>query len=100
MLNMQLDKSVVIETATMEWEASPLPGVWRKPLAREAAEHGHTTSVVRYDPGSSFSAHSHPRGEEIFVLDGVFSDEHGDYPAGNYLMNPPGSSHSQRSEKG
>ncbi len=100
MLNMQFDKTVVVETATMEWEASPLPGVWRKPLAREAAEHGHTTSVVRYDPGSSFSAHAHPRGEEIFVLDGIFSDEHGDYPAGTYLRNPPGSSHSPRSEGG
>ena len=34
-------KPVIIETARMEWEASPMPGVWRKPLAREAAEHGH-----------------------------------------------------------
>ena len=100
MLNMQFDRTVVMETAGMEWEASPLPGVWRKPLAREAAEHGHTTSLVRYDPGSSFSAHEHPRGEEILVLDGAFSDEHGDYPAGTYLRNPPGSSHSPRSESG
>jgi len=48
MLNMSFDKPVVVHTAEMEWEASPTAGVWRKPLAREAAEHGHTTSVVRY----------------------------------------------------
>ncbi len=100
MLNMELDKAVVIDTNEMDWEASPSAGVWRKPLAREAAEHGHTTSVVRYDSGSAFSAHAHPLGEEIFVLDGVFSDEHGDYPAGTYLRNPPGSRHSPRSEAG
>lgn len=97
---MQLDKAVAIDTAAMEWEASPMAGVWRKPLAREAAEHGHTTSLVRYDAGSAFSQHLHPRGEEILVLDGLFSDEHGDYPAGTYLRNPPGSKHSPFSEKG
>lgn len=100
MLNMQLDEAVVINTSEQEWEASPMPGVWRKPLAREAAEHGHTTSIVRYDPDSSFSAHKHPQGEEILVLEGVFSDQHGNYPAGTYLRNPPGSSHAPFSEKG
>ena len=100
MLNMQFDKPVVVYTAEMEWEASPMAGVWRKPLAREAAEHGHTTSVVRYDANSRFSSHPHPRGEEIFVLDGVFSDEEGDYPAGTYIRNPPGSEHSPFSKPG
>ena len=100
MLNMQFDQPVVVNTGEMEWEASPMAGVWRKPLMREAAEHGMTTSVVRYDAGSRFSAHPHPKGEEILVLDGVFSDEHGDYPAGTYIRNPPASRHSPRSEAG
>jgi anti-sigma factor ChrR (cupin superfamily) len=100
MLNMNFDKSVVIQTAEMEWEASPMAGVWRKPLAREAAEHGHTTSVVRYDADSHFSAHPHPLGEEILVLEGVFSDEQGDYPAGSYIRNPPGSAHTPFSKQG
>jgi len=100
MLNMQFDQPVVVRTAEMEWQSSPSKGVWRKPLEREAAEHGHTTSLVRYDAGSKFSAHEHPRGEEIFVLDGVFSDETGDYPAGTYIRNPPGSSHSPFSNEG
>ncbi|MCP4877663.1 MAG: cupin [Gammaproteobacteria bacterium] len=100
MLNMQLDQSVAINTDEMEWEASPMAGVWRKPLAREAAEHGHTTSVVRFDAGSHFSPHDHPLGEEILVLQGVFSDEHGDYPVGTYLRNPPGSRHKPYSDPG
>jgi anti-sigma factor ChrR (cupin superfamily) len=55
---------------------------------------------VRYQPGVKFSSHSHEFGEEILVLDGVFSDEYGEYPAGTYVMNPPGSEHTPYSENG
>lgn len=100
MLNMEFDKTVVINTDVLEWQASPVPGVWRKPLEREAPEHGRTSSIVQFDPGSCFSAHHHPLGEEILVLEGVFSDEHGNYPAGTYLRSPPGSSHEPYSKEG
>jgi anti-sigma factor ChrR (cupin superfamily) len=100
MLNMDLNERVVIDTESMPWTPSPVPGVERKPLEREDAESGHATSIVRYAAGSKFSGHSHPGGEEIFVLDGVFSDEGGDYPAGSYIRNPPGSSHAPYSEAG
>ena len=58
------------------------------------------TSLVRYAPGGAFRPHAHPEGEEILVLDGVFADEHGDYPAGTYLLNPDGSHHAPRSDGG
>ncbi|MDN2480907.1 cupin domain-containing protein [Vibrio agarivorans] len=100
MLNMQFDKPVIINTSELDWLPSPKQGVWRKPLEREAAESGHVTSIVKYESGSSFSSHSHPLGEEIIVLDGVFSDEHGHYPAGSYLRNPPASAHTPFSQNG
>ncbi|MCF6452849.1 cupin domain-containing protein [Vibrio sp. MMG022] len=100
MLNMDFSQRLVINTAQQDWIASPALGVWRKPLEREAKESGHTTSVVRYEPNSQFSTHPHPYGEEILVLEGVFSDEHGDYPAGAYLRNPPGSQHAPFSKDG
>ncbi len=100
MLHMNFAERVVIETASQPWQPSPMPGVWRKPLARAQAEAGHATSIVRYEAGSRFSAHTHTRGEEILVLDGVFSDEGGDYPAGSYLRNPAGSQHSPFSVDG
>ena len=99
-LNMDRAQRAVVETAALEWEASPASGVWRKKLERESAESGQVTSVVRYAPGSRFSAHSHPMGEEIFVLSGVFADDAGEYPAGTYLRNPPGSRHAPFSEEG
>ena len=100
MLNMDFTERVVIDTNAMPWQPSPMPGVERKPLARENAESGHATSIVRYAAGSRFSSHSHPGGEEIYVLDGMFSDESGDYPAGSYIRNPAGSAHAPFSEPG
>lgn len=100
MLNMQFDQRVIIDTSDMDWQPSPSGGVFRKPLAREGAERGHATSIVKYAPKSSFSRHEHPLGEEILVLEGIFSDETGDYPAGSYIRNPPGSSHTPYSEVG
>jgi len=100
MLNMDFTQRLVVETANEPWIASPSSGVWRKALEKARAESGWTTSIVRYDAGSAFKTHQHPMGEEIFVLEGVFSDETGDYPAGSYLRNPPGSSHAPFSKEG
>ena len=100
MLHMDFSQRVVIDTHQSEWLASPMPGVWRKLLAREEAEGGHATSIVRYDPGSSFKRHEHPGGEEILVLKGTFSDNYGDFPAGTYFRNPPGTGHAPASEDG
>ena len=98
--NLDFAKVVVINTEEQTWLDSPAKGVQRKPLERENAESGHVSSIVRYAAGSAFSEHTHPFGEEIFVLEGVFSDEHGDYPAGTYIRNPPNSRHSPFSKEG
>jgi len=100
MLNMEFSQRVVINTQEMDWVSSPSPSVYRKPLAREDREAGHATSIVRYEKGASFASHVHGRGEEIFVLEGIFSDEHGDYGPGSYIRNPPGSTHSPFSKEG
>jgi len=100
MLNMDFTQRVVVETQDQDWQTSPMPGVSRKPLAREDAERGHATSIVRYEPGASFSEHGHPLGEEILVLEGTFSDQTGDYQAGTYFRNPEGFRHAPFSEAG
>jgi quercetin dioxygenase-like cupin family protein len=100
MINMDFTQRVIVDTASREWVASPKAGVWRKPLAREDAERGHATSVVRYEPGASFHSHNHPGGEEILVLEGTFSDETGDFGVGTYFRNPPGFVHAPFSREG
>ena len=99
-LNADFSERVVLDTEGMQWTASPQPGVQRKMLDRIGEEVARATSIVRYEPGSTFSSHEHGGGEEILVLDGVFSDESGDYPAGSYLRHPPGSRHQPSSVPG
>jgi len=97
---MDFTTKVVIRSKDIDWTPSPASGVLRKPLAREEAERGHATSIVRYEPGARFTRHEHPLGEEIVVLEGVFSDESGHYGPGSYLRSPPGSGHAPFSEEG
>ena len=77
-----------------------MPGVTRMMLDRDGGEVAVATSIVRYAPKSRFEPHQHELGEEFLVLDGVFSDEHGDYPAGTYIRNPPGTAQQPHSEQG
>lgn len=100
MLNMNFNQKVVIETLQQPWTSSPHADVWRKPLAREEAERGHATSLVKFEPGASFHEHDHPLGEEILVLSGTFSDQSGDYHAGTYFRNPEGFKHAPFSKEG
>lgn len=100
-LNGDLTKRVIVHTNEMPWAPSPSPGVDRKRLHLVGtAEAGQVTSVVRYAAGSRFPAHDHPEGEEILVLEGTFSDEHGDWHAGTYLLNPEGFRHAPFSAAG
>lgn len=91
---------VSVQADSLDWTPSPLAGVERRFLEREGAEVARATSIVRYAPGSRFSEHTHDLGEEYLVLDGVFSDQRGDFPAGSYVRNPPGSRHAPFTAKG
>jgi len=99
-INADFSKPAVIIPRDDDWVRSPESGVDRLMLDRVGDEVARATSIVRYAPGSSFPRHVHPKGEEFLVLDGVFSDENGDYPTGTYVRNPPGSSHAPCSEIG
>jgi anti-sigma factor ChrR (cupin superfamily) len=99
-INADFSRRVAVHADESDWVASPMPGVSRKMLDRVGEEVARATSIVRYDPKSHFSRHVHGGGEEFLVLEGVFQDEHGDYPAGAYLRNPPQSSHTPGAEAG
>ncbi len=99
-LHADLSQRAVLDTEALTWQPSPSAGVERRLLDRCGAEVARATSIVRYAPGSRFARHHHGGGEEILVLEGTFSDEHGDYPFGTYLRNPVGSSHAPFSDEG
>lgn len=99
-VNADFSLPVIVEPGQYQWVASPQMGVERMMLDRIGAEKARATSIVRYAPDSHFPPHAHPGGEEILVLSGTFSDETGDFPAGWYLRNPPGTSHQPSSAEG
>ena len=99
-VNADFTQRVSVHAARLDWAPSPIPGVERRVLDRIGTEVARATSIVRYAPQSRFSPHIHGGGEEILVLEGVFQDEHGDFPAGSYLRNPPTSRHTPGSAPG
>lgn len=100
-LELNADLSQPAFVRDKNWVPSPAKGVQRILLERQGGEQTtRATSLVAYQANSQFTAHTHPLGEEFIVLSGVFSDEHGDYPAGTYVRNPPGSSHSPFTKEG
>lgn len=100
LINADRGAVAVVHARNQPWLASPQPEVQRRLLERIGGEVALATSIVRYAAGSRFTAHRHELGEEFFVLQGTFSDEHGDYPAGTYVRNPPGSRHEPFSNGG
>ena len=92
-INADFSERVVVRPEDYDWVNSPAAGVDRMMLDRIGEEVARATTIVRFAPNSQFDAHSHGGGEEFLVLEGVFSDEHADYPAGSYVRNPIGTSH-------
>ena len=99
-LNANFSERCFVHTANTPWIPSPMPGVDRRMLDRIGDEIARATTIVRYAPNSLFSPHVHTGGEEFYVLDGVFQDEHGDFPTGSYIRNPPESKHTPGSRPG
>lgn len=99
-LNADFSERAVVHAAALPWQPSPTAGVDRRMLDRIGGEVARATTIVRYAPNSRFPAHTHGGGEEFLVLDGVFQDEHGDFPVGCYIRNPPQSRHTPGSASG
>jgi len=99
-VNADFLQRVVIHPERVDWEPSPMKGVERRRLDRVAEPNDRVTTIVRYAPESRFSSHVHTGGEEFIVLEGIFEDDYGEWPAGSYIRNPPQSSHTPGSTQG
>lgn len=99
-INADFSQRVAVHFDDIPWVQSPAAGVERKMLDRIGEEVARATTIVRFAPGSSFSAHTHDGGEEYLVLDGVFQDQTGDFPVGSYVRNPPTSRHAPAAADG
>eukprot|EP00002_Diphylleia_rotans_P037159 TRINITY_DN8276_c0_g8_i2.p2 TRINITY_DN8276_c0_g8~~TRINITY_DN8276_c0_g8_i2.p2 ORF type:complete len:123 (-),score=25.84 TRINITY_DN8276_c0_g8_i2:655-1023(-) len=99
-LRADLSQEASVNSHEIEWVASPTPGVCRRMLERDGEEVARATTIVRFAAGMKFPPHTHHMGEEFLVIEGVFSDENGDYPVGSYLRHTWGSKHAPFSMDG
>ena len=88
---------VVIHTHQSSWLRGMVEGLTVMPLTEFGSGH---TAMVRWAPGTYFNPHRHFGGEEIYVVEGVFSDEHGRYTQGNWIRSPHLSQHQPFSVEG
>lgn len=88
---------VVIDSTAEEFRPGMVPGLSVLPLHTAASEN---VALVRWAPGTKFNPHRHWGGEEIFVIEGTFQDEHGDYPSGSWIRSPHQSVHAPWSDEG
>ena len=95
-LNADFSERVVVRPDDYQWVDAPSAGVERMMLDRVGDEVARATSLVRFAANATFPEHTHGAGEEFLVLEGAFGDEHEIYPAGTYVRNPAGTSHSPR----
>lgn len=88
---------VTIDTHRADWAPGLVNGLKVLPLHTYGAEN---VALVKWAPGTHFQTHRHWGGEEIFVLEGTFADDHGVYPKGTWLRSPHGSIHTPYSAEG
>jgi len=74
----------------LDWRQGMVPGLKVTSLHQGLTKH---TALVRWAPETRFNPHTHVGGEEILVLEGIFRDEHGSYPAGTWIRSPHMSNH-------
>jgi len=99
-INANFDARVMVHSDELDWISSPTAGVDRRMLDRIGDEVARATTIVRYAKNSKFPRHTHTGGEEFIVIEGVFQDDHGDFPVGSYVRNPPTTSHAPGSDDG
>ena len=88
---------VVVHTHQSPWFQGMVDGLRVMPLSEFGTSH---TALVRWAPKTYFNPHRHYGGEEIYVVEGVFSDEHGSYPQGSWIRSPHLSQHQPFSVEG
>ncbi len=93
-------QTITVDSAAMKWSPHPrFAGVEIKSLY-DSPEHGEAVRLVRLGAGVKLPPVEMPGGEEIFVLEGAFTDEHGAYRPGSWIRLPPGSRHAPQSAGG
>ena len=90
-----------MDTNGMQWEPAGQPGAWKKVLERVVdAKKGRETALVRLDAGVRLPDELLSERVETFVIEGDYSDGHGEYGAHTFIRNPEGTSQAPSTRNG
>jgi anti-sigma factor ChrR (cupin superfamily) len=95
-----MDKPLVMNDFIDTWHGLPFSPFRDGIEIHHIRQGAPAVAILRYAPGAKVPLHLHTGLETILVLEGVQSDERGDYPKGTVILNPEGTSHSVWSEIG
>ena len=84
-MNDNYDKRALILTNELMWEKTPINGILKKLLSKKENEE---TSLIKIDKNSKLSDESKTNSIEIFVLEGTYINEFGEFNSGTYLRLP------------
>ncbi len=100
-INADCTNLVIVRPDEMVWENTGAEGVSKVVLERlNHTEFGRETVLLRLAPGTHLSPEVLKERIEIFVVEGTFSDGHGEYGPQTFVMNPPGTNYRAASASG
>ncbi|NWG29015.1 MAG: cupin domain-containing protein [Ignavibacteriaceae bacterium] len=95
----------IVRSTELDWK--PLiesgvktDGIFVKILRYDEQTKRSPTIMLRFEPGATYPAHNHPKGEEVFVLEGEVKFGNSNLAAGDYLYTPPDGKHAVWSKTG
>lgn len=84
-MNDNYETRVLINTNDLEWENTQNKGIYKKLLSKKEDEE---TSILKIEENSKLNNDSKINSVEIFVLEGIYKNEFGEFKSGTYLNLP------------
>lgn len=84
-MNDNYETRALINTNDLEWENTQNKGIYKKLLSKKEDEE---TSILKIEESSKLNNNSKINSVEIFVLEGIYKNEFGEFKSGTYLNLP------------
>ena len=93
----------LVRSSEIEWKPlaeKDVTGVYTKSLLFDEETNRAPTILLKFEAGARYPLHTHPAGEEIFVLEGDIHLGKDHLFAGDYLFTAPNNLHAVRTDNG
>ena len=90
--------SLDLNSNRIEWRQDEEGFPYKSLLEDPAA--GIRTLLMKIEPGAYSPPHAHEEFEQVYVLEGLFYDDHKTYRPGEFIVRAPGAMHSAGSANG